>query len=96
MTFAGEVMSNMTKKNMIKLKLKPGEDSLEFVKGLEGIKDLYIDEDYGLICISPRRRLYTITIIGNIDREHLMDIQPRVQGVYGQVKISAIRTDKDN
>jgi hypothetical protein len=85
-------MPNMLQKNMIQLKLEPGENSFAFVKNLEGIKGLSIDDDFGLVCTSPKRHLYTIVAIGNVDRELLMDIQPRVQGVYGQVKISEIKT----
>ena len=86
-------MTNMMQKTTIKLKLSPGEDSLEFVRRLEGVKDLKIDDSYGLICISPKRHLYTILAIGDVNRDDLMNVQPRVQGVYGQVKVSEIDTE---
>lgn len=81
---------------MIKLELEPGEASLSHVQGLEEIKDLNVDKDFGLICISPKRRLYTIRIDGNVDRDTLMALQPRVNGVYGEMKISQIKNGNDN
>ena len=89
--------SNMaTQRSMIKLELEPGEASLSHVQGLEGIKGLNVDEDYGLICISQKRRLYTIRIIGNVDRHTLMAVQSRVKGVYGEIQISQIKKGNDN
>ena len=85
-----------TQRSMIKLELEPGEASLSHVQGLEGIKGLNVDEDYGLICISQKRRLYTIRIIGNVDRHTLMAVQSRVKGVYGEIKISQIKKGNDN
>jgi hypothetical protein len=81
---------------MIKLELKPEEANLSRVKGLEGIKDLNVDEDYGLICISQKRSLYTIRVIGTVDRDALMPVQRRVKGVYGEVKISQIDSINEN
>ena len=76
--------------SMIKLKLEPGEATLARVYELEGLKDLNIDESFGLICISPKRNLYTIRVSGDVDRDALMAVQTRVKGVYGEVKISQI------
>lgn len=85
-----------TQRSMVKLELEPGEASLSHVRGLEGIKDLNVDEDFGLICISPKRRLYTIRIDGNVDRDTLMAVQPRVKGVYGEMKVSQIKDRNAN
>ena len=76
--------------SMIKLELEPGEASLARVSELDGIKDFTIDEGFGLICISPKRNLYTIRVSGDVDRDALMAVQPKVKGVYGEVKISQI------
>ena len=78
---------------MIKLELEPAVASLSHVQGLDGIKDLTVDKNYGLICISPKRNLYTIRIVGDVDRHALMAVQPRVKGVYGEMKISQIKSN---
>ena len=77
-------------KHLLKLRLSPGEASMDVVRKLEGISDLSIDEDYGLICLSPKRRMYSIRVLGPIDQDQLKDKQPRVLGVFGEVKISTI------
>ena len=84
-----------TQRSMIKLELAPGEADLSRVKGLDGIKGLYVDEDYGLICISPKRSLYTIRVAGKVDRDSLMTVQSRVKGVYGEMQISEVKNSND-
>lgn len=80
----------MNQISMIKLELEPGEASLSRVSELQGLKDLNIDETFGLTCISPKRNLYTIRVSGDVDRDALMAVQPKVKGVYGEMKISQI------
>lgn len=80
-----------TKKYLITLYLQPGENTLQYVKQLPGLKELNIDEDYGLINISPKRNLYTIRTSGEIDANKLMSIQPKVKGIYPDVKIAPMK-----
>ncbi|HEY9207128.1 MAG TPA: hypothetical protein VIO58_14535 [Candidatus Methanoperedens sp.] len=91
----GNVGSNSEKKTMkkflITLHLLPGENSLQHIKQLPGLEELEIDEDYGLVVISPKRKLYTIRVSGNIDADKLMSIQTKVKGIYPDVKIAPIK-----
>lgn len=73
---------------LITLHLVPPENSLQHVKQLPGLKDVEIDEDYGLILISPKRDLYTIRASGNLDPDKLMSMQPEVKGVYIDVRVA--------
>jgi len=81
---------------LVTLHLLPGENTLEYVRELRGLKDLKIDEEYGLVLISPTRNLYTIRVSGDIDSDKLMSVQPKVKGVYGDVRIAPIGTDRSN
>ncbi|MCF6148327.1 MAG: hypothetical protein E3K37_06680 [Candidatus Kuenenia sp.] len=76
---------------LITLHLQPGENTLPYAKQLSGLKGLEIDEDYGLVPISPKRNLYTIRVTGDIDPDKLMSVQPEVKGVYADIKISPIK-----
>jgi len=77
---------------LITLQLLTGENTLESVKKLPGLKELKIDEDYGLVLISPKRNLYTIRVSGDLDSDTLMSVQPKVKGVYADVKVAPIKS----
>ncbi|MCK4486769.1 MAG: hypothetical protein KAU38_08425 [Desulfobacterales bacterium] len=77
---------------LVTLHLLPDENTMEYVKQLHGIRELKLDEDYGLVLISPKRNLYTIRVSGDIDPDNLMSIQPKVKGVYADVKIAPIKS----
>lgn len=72
---------------LITLYLEPPNNSMEYVQQLSGIRDLKIDANYGLVPISPKRNLYVIRVIGDIEPNHLMSIQPAVKGVHGDMKV---------
>jgi hypothetical protein len=76
---------------LIKLRLLPDENTLEFVRQLPEIRDLEIDMDYGLVTLSPKRGLYVIRVRGEIDPDKLIDRQPKVEGVYGDIKVDPIK-----
>ncbi len=76
---------------IIKLHLLPNENTLEHVKQLPGLKDLEIDIEYGLVSISPKRGLYAIRVIGDIDPDKLIAKQPKVKGVFGDIKVIPIK-----
>ncbi len=78
------------KRFLITLHLTTGENTLHHVKQLSGLEGVDIDEDYGLVAISPKRNLYTIRVSGNIDAEKLISIQPKVKGIYADVNIVPI------
>lgn len=77
---------------LITLQLLTGENTLESVKKLPGLKELKIDEDYGLVLISSKRNLYTIRVSGDLDSDTLMSVQPKVKGVYADVKVAPIKS----
>jgi hypothetical protein len=77
---------------LVTLHLLTDENTLEYVKQLPGIRQLNIDEDYGLVLISPKRNLYTIRVSGDIDPDNLMSIQRKVKGVYADLKIAPIKS----
>ncbi len=78
-------------KFLITLHLLPGENTLQHVKQLPGLEKLDIDEDYGLVVISPKRNLYTIRALGEIDADKLISIQPKVKGIYADVKVVPVK-----
>lgn len=73
---------------LVTLHLLPPQNCLAEVKVLAGIKDLNIDENYGLVLISPKRNLYVIRVSGDLDQQQLMAVQPLIKGIHGDVKIS--------
>lgn len=75
------------KKSLITLDLLPGENTMKHVKQFSGLEKLDIDEDYGLVVISPKRNLYVIRVSGEIDIDRLMSMQPKVKGVYADLKV---------
>lgn len=72
---------------LITLELEAPNNSLLYVKQLSGIRELEIDEDYGLVPISPKRNLYVIRVSGDLDTNQIMSIHPAVKGVHGDVKV---------
>lgn len=72
---------------LVTLQLESPNNSLEYVKQLSGIRDLEIDEDYGIVPISPKRNLYVIRVTGDVDANQLMSIQSAVKGVHGDIKV---------
>lgn len=80
--------SAKTMQYLVTLYLEPPQNSLEAVKQLSGIEGLDIDEEYGLVPISPKRHLYVIRVKGDLDPNHLMSIQPAVKGVHGDIIVS--------
>jgi hypothetical protein len=73
---------------LIKLHLLENENTIQFVEQLPGLKEIEIDEDYGLNLISLKRNLYVVRVLGDIDPDKLMSTQPKVKGVYpADVKI---------
>jgi hypothetical protein len=82
---------NILMKSLITLNLIPGENTLEFVRQLRGLEKLDIDENFGLVMISPKRNLYTIRASGDIDSDKLLSMQPKVKGIYPDVKIAPLK-----
>lgn len=80
-----------TNRYLVTLHLSPGENTLQHVKQLPGLNEVKIDEDYGLIAISPKRNLYTIRVSGEIDANRLMSLQPKVKGIFADVKIVPVK-----
>ena len=75
--------------HLITLQLFPPNNRFSDVLGLPGLAEVEIDRSYGLVSISPKRGLYTIRVLGNVDRDKLMAI-PEVYGVYGDVRVAPI------
>lgn len=80
------------KRSLITLHLQPDENRLQDIKQLLGFENLNIDDEYGLVAISPKRNLYTIRVSGDLDAEKLMSIQQKVKGVYTDLKVSPMKT----
>ena len=74
---------------LITLELHPPEDTLAFACGLPVLRDVDIDREYGLVLVSPRRRLYVLRVNGDIDRQALLR-DPRVKAVHGDTRISTM------
>jgi hypothetical protein len=78
----------MKTRYLLTLKLDPGHNSLQDVQAFPGLKNLEIDENYGVINISPKRSLYVIRVAGEIDPQQLMLSQPQIKGVHGDAKVA--------
>lgn len=83
-----------TMQSLVTLHLKPPNNSLQYVKQLPGFTEVEIDENYGLVLISPKRDLYVIRVSGNLNPAKLMSIQPEVKGVHGDVKVAPIESEE--
>ena len=81
-----------TMRYLITLHLLHDENTLQCVKQLPGLNELKIDEDYGLVPISPKRNLYTIRVLGDLDSDKLMSMQPKVKGVYPDIRVAPIKS----
>lgn len=75
---------------LVTLELKNGENSIEDIKQMEGLKDLTIDEEYEVVTISKKRNLYVVRVKGELNIDKLKKSQPKVYGVYSDTKISTI------
>ena len=82
-------------RTLITLRLHEHENTLQFVQQLPGIHELNIDEEYGLVLISPKRNLYTIRVSDTVNAEGLISIQPKVEGVYGDTRVAPIKQEKE-
>lgn len=75
---------------LITLYLKPPDNTLQFVKRLSWTKNLMIDDQYGLILISPKRSLYTIRVTGELPSSQLLTQYPDViKGIHADVRIES-------
>jgi hypothetical protein len=79
----------------IKLQLFPPNNTFDYVHRIPGLDALTIDEDYGIVSISPKRGLYVIRVLGEIDINRIRAL-PEVKGVYGDVRIAAINKGNNN
>ena len=79
----------------IKLQLVPPNNTFDYVRRIHGLDELNIDEDYGLVSISPKRGLYIIRVLGDIDINRIRAL-PEVKGVYGEVRIAPIDNENNN
>jgi hypothetical protein len=73
---------------MIKLRLEQLHPTLDEVLSLPGMEGLDVDRDFGLICISPKDRLYVVRVKEVTDLEKRMRASPEILGAYGDVRIS--------
>ena len=78
---------------MIKLELDRPNNTLSYVRQISGLDELNIDEEYGVVPIDPKRGLYVIRVIGEIDADKVRALNT-VRGVYGDVRVAPF--DKDN
>lgn len=77
---------------LIALELRPPKNSLDYVKQLAGLRNVKIDEKYGLVLISIKRSLYVVRVSGALDIKDLMSAQREVKGVQGDLKVQPFDT----
>lgn len=80
---------------LIKLELFPPDNTFDYVRRIPGIDALNVDEGYSIVSISPKRGLYVIRVLGEIDTNKIRAL-PEVKGVYGDVKIAPISKENHN
>jgi len=81
--------------HMIKLQLFPPNNTLDYVRRISGLDALTVDESYGLVSISPKRGLYVIRVLGEIDISRIR-VLPEVKGVYGDVRVAPVQKGNHN
>lgn len=74
---------------LITLQLSPPDATLEHAQALLEPHGLCVDVHYGLVAISPKRRLFVVRVEGDIDEEVLNSLF-EVIGVHGDIKIAPI------
>ena len=80
---------------IIKLQLEKPNNTLEHVRHIRGLSGLDIDEDYGVVSISPKRGLYVVRVSDDIDINKVRAL-PEVTGVYGDMRIDPINKGDKN
>lgn len=75
---------------MVKLELEGPKPTLDDVLSLPGMSGLDVDHAYGLVCISPKDRLYVVRVfrLDNLDKR--MQLSPEILGAYGDMRISTL------
>lgn len=75
--------------SLVSVKIPDRQDkSIEFVKSLDGYKDLYIDEQYGVVTIDPFDNLYAIRVRGKIVKEQRKKIKAQGGQIFSDPQIS--------
>ena len=75
---------------MIKLRLPTNATEMETVQNLLGLKDLPLDHQFGVVCISPKNNLYVVRTDTMDDLERRRAMSQEIMDAYGDVRISTI------
>jgi hypothetical protein len=78
---------------MIKLQFANHTPTLNEVRSLPGMAGLDLDEAYGLICISPKEKLFIVRAKEVDDVERRKKTSPEILDVYGDIRISAFESN---
>jgi hypothetical protein len=78
---------------MIMLELGDGERTLDFVNSLGWARNLTIDEQYGVVVVSPSKSLYVIRVEGDVVTIAALHSEggDRIAGVYPDAPIGSTR-----
>ena len=80
---------------LVKLKLPPELQSFHLVKRLQGLSDLEMDEDFGLVLVDPLRQIFVVRV-RKIDRVEERKKQcPHLIQAYGDERIESIEKKQD-
>ena len=79
---------------LITLRLAPPDRTFEHVQDLLKPLGLRVDAQYGLVMISPKRRLFVVRVEGDLKKDALMALSG-VVGVHGDPKIAPIGNRND-
>lgn len=73
--------------SLIKLRLKDAA-TFAVVQSLPGLKDIELDENYGLVCINPKENLFVVRASAVNRMGERQQISPEILGAYGDTRIS--------
>ena len=79
---------------MLKLKLEAGK-TLDEVIRLPGLHGIEVDEDYGLVCISPKDSLFVIQVEDFDNLEQRKKLSPEIIQHFGDIRISTTPTNTE-
>jgi hypothetical protein len=72
---------------------KKSKANLKAVRQLRGLEKLSLDEEFGLVCVSPKKNLYVVRTDSEVSEAEAKERQEQnsdILGFYGDVRIGLV------
>ena len=74
----------MNEAYLVTLNLSRNEKTIEHIRSLlSTVRNITIDDEYGIVLISDKRDLYAVRVIGEVNTNELKLIKTEIKEVYG-------------